>query len=61
MPELQNENNEMYGYDRLKTIFESHAEKTPKDMISVLKDEGTNWVNNEAPDDDVTFVVIKVK
>ena len=29
--------------------------------INRLKTEGSEWVNDNDPDDDVTFVVIKVK
>ncbi len=60
-PELMNENKELYGYKRVKNKFEEIAEKEPGDIISLLKDEGEKWLNGEEPDDDVTFVVIKVK
>jgi len=30
-------------------------------LISILKKEGINWTNDQAPDGNVTFVVIKVK
>jgi len=61
LPELANEKEEMYGYKKIRNGFEDVAEKSPEDIISFLKNEGSSWVNNEAPDDDVTFVVIKVK
>lgn len=60
-PELQNEQKEMYGYKRVRNSFEEVAEKEPDDIISYLKEEGTNWINGKEPDDDVTFVVIKIK
>ena len=60
-PELQNEQNEMYGYKRARNSFEEVANKKPEEIISYLKDEGSRWVNEKDPDDDVTFVVIKVK
>ena len=60
-PELQNENNEIYGYKRARNSFEEVAEKDPEEIISYLKEEGSRWVNDNNPDDDVTFVVIKVK
>ena len=37
------------------------AEKAPQDIVSYFKNEGAGWVNHNDPDDDVTFVVIKVK
>jgi ligand-binding sensor domain-containing protein/serine phosphatase RsbU (regulator of sigma subunit) len=61
LPELENKSGEMYGYKRIRNGFEDVAEKAPEDIISYLKNEGASWVNNEAPDDDVTFVVIKIK
>jgi len=61
MPELQNEKNEMYGYERIRDGFKRIAKKEPEDIINFFKNECSSWVNNQDPDDDVTFVVIKVK
>ena len=61
LPELTNDKDEMYGYKRIRNGFEDVAEKEPAEIISYLKNEGAGWVNNADPDDDVTFVVIKVK
>jgi len=61
LPELENDKGEMYGYKKIRNGFEDVAEKSPEDIISFLKKEGASWVNNQDPDDDVTFVVIKVK
>jgi serine phosphatase RsbU (regulator of sigma subunit)/ligand-binding sensor domain-containing protein len=60
-PELQNENGEMYGYKRARNSFEEAAEKDPEKIITCLVNEGNRWSNNKEPNDDVTFVVIKVK
>jgi len=61
LPELENSQGEMYGYKRVRNGFEDVAEKAPEEIVSYLKNEGSSWVNNADPDDDVTFVVIKVK
>ena len=61
LPELTNDNNEMYGYDRTKTEFHSVGEKKPEEIVDHLKGSASQWVNGKEPDDDVTFVVIKVK
>ncbi len=61
LPELQNDDEEMYGYKRIRNGFEDVAEKQPEEIITFLKNEGKAWNNGQAPDDDVTFVVIKVK
>ncbi len=60
-PELTNDSNEMYGYDRTKTEFHSVGEKEPEEIVDHLKNSASQWVNGKEPDDDVTFVVIKVK
>jgi serine phosphatase RsbU (regulator of sigma subunit) len=60
-PELNNQHNEMFGYRRARNSFEEVAEKDPENIIAYLKNEGNRWSDNKEPDDDVTFVVIKVK
>jgi len=61
MPELHNQRNEMYGYERLYALFEKTAKKSANEIITCLKNDASDWVHDAAPDDDVTFVVIKVK
>ncbi len=61
LPELENKDGEMYGYKKIRSGFEEVAEQTPEEIISYLKNEGAGWVDSQDPDDDVTFVVIKVK
>ena len=61
MPELQNDRHQVYGYKRIRNIFEEIADKDPEDIISILKNDGSAWIKDEDPEDDVTFVVIKVK
>jgi len=61
LPELENFSGDMYGYKRIRNGFEDIAEKAPEEIISFLKNEGKTWSNDQPPDDDVTFVVIKVK
>ncbi len=59
--ELKNGNEEMYSYRRARNSFEEIAEKEPEEIITYLKEEGSRWTNNADADDDITFVVIKVK
>jgi serine phosphatase RsbU (regulator of sigma subunit) len=61
LPELQNEDCELYGYQRVKKSFGKIARENPEEIIKHLKNEGVNWVNGKDPDDDVTFLVIKSK
>ena len=60
LPELQNKDDELYGYQRVRNVFENSAEKKPEQIIEQLKSEGKNWSGDKDPDDDITFVVIKV-
>jgi phosphoserine phosphatase RsbU/P len=61
LPELKNRFNEMYGYDRVKNEFLSVGEKEPKEIIEYLKNSATLWAEGKEPEDDVTFVVVKIK
>ncbi len=60
-PELFNEAGEMFGYDRAVTVLEEVASQTPDEIIRHFKDTASNWANGRSPDDDETFVVLKVK
>jgi serine phosphatase RsbU (regulator of sigma subunit)/ligand-binding sensor domain-containing protein len=61
LPELFKKNKEMFSYERVVKEFSKCAHKSPEEIIEDLKTAGSDWVENEVPDDDVTFVVIKVK
>ena len=61
LPELQNSNDELFGYQRVRNMFENSAENSPEQIIEKLKEEGKSWSGDKDPDDDITFVVIKVK
>ncbi|MBL1214574.1 MAG: SpoIIE family protein phosphatase [Ignavibacteriae bacterium] len=60
-PELQNDNSELFGYDRVKNAFAQITSGSPNEIINHLKVEGAEWVNGKDPDDDITFAVIKCK
>ena len=60
-PELFNSESELYGYERVQTEFHKVAEKSPEDIIERLKISAADWAGDSDPNDDVTFVVIKVK
>jgi serine phosphatase RsbU (regulator of sigma subunit) len=61
LPELKNEKNEQNDYERVKEKFKSAAEKSPNEIVEYMKSSASKWSNGIEPDDDVTFVVIKVK
>lgn len=59
--ELRNASNEIYGYKRARNSFEESAKKEPAEIIAYLRAQARSWTNDKEPDDDVTFVVIKIK
>jgi len=61
LPELLNQKNEMFGYDRVIDIFTDSAERQAIDIIDDLKTASSEWVNGDDPRDDVTLVVLKMK
>ena len=61
LPELQNKKGEQFGYQKVRNIFENNAQSFPEEIIEKLKNEGSAWSGDQEPDDDITFVVIKVK
>ena len=61
LPELQNHNNFMYGYERTKSEFLNVGRNSPNEIVEHLKKTAKEWLGNKEPDDDVTFVVIKIK
>ena len=60
-PELFNDKKEMFGYDRVKSAFTEVADRSSEKIIEHLKDTASSWANGKDPDDDVTFVVLKMK
>ena len=61
LPELFNEKEEMFGYEKIQEIFKSSAHLPVNEIIDQLKEAGSDWVNGADPQDDVTFVAIKMK
>ena len=61
LPELFDQNKELYGYERVQNEFHKVAEKSPEQIIDRLKSSAVDWAGGSDPNDDVTFVVIKVK
>ncbi len=61
LPELFNPAEEMFGYSRLKKLFAGIGDKTPDRIIDELVAAGDSWLKGKLQDDDMTFVVLKVK
>jgi sigma-B regulation protein RsbU (phosphoserine phosphatase) len=60
-PELQNYNGEMYGYEKLKKDFLKYASLSPENIIEKFNERAVEWSNGKENDDDITFVVLKIK
>jgi serine phosphatase RsbU (regulator of sigma subunit) len=60
-PEMFNEQNEMLDYGRAREVLAEVAHETSSGIIERFVREGDEWVGERPQDDDVTFVVLKVK
>ncbi|MCB0730249.1 MAG: SpoIIE family protein phosphatase [Ignavibacteriae bacterium] len=59
--ELIDDKKFMYGFERTKSEFLLVGNKKTEEILEYLKKSASNWLNERVPDDDITFVVIKVK
>jgi serine phosphatase RsbU (regulator of sigma subunit) len=60
-PELFNKNKEMYGYSSAVAAFQNIGCNSPKKIIEELSILIDQWSDGNPPNDDITFVVIKIK
>jgi serine phosphatase RsbU (regulator of sigma subunit)/ligand-binding sensor domain-containing protein len=58
--ELFNDKKEMYDYARIISTFERIGHNDAQQIIDDLVKEVDRWRNGNAPNDDVTFVILKV-
>ncbi len=61
LPERLNPNGEMLGYKNMKRLVAECGDKSANQIIEHLKQSGDKWAEGYPQEDDVTFVVIKVK
>jgi serine phosphatase RsbU (regulator of sigma subunit) len=59
--ELFNDKKDMFGFEKVKKVFEEIALKSPGEILDSLFTIAEDWRNSKPQDDDLTFVVIKVK
>ncbi|HEX8637833.1 MAG TPA: SpoIIE family protein phosphatase [Pyrinomonadaceae bacterium] len=59
-PEMFNRQNEMLGFDKAAEVLPNIADKSPQEVVNCLVHIGETWAGTRPPDDDVTFVVLKV-
>ncbi len=61
LPEQMNNQEEMFDYSRVKNNFNELAENSPNKIIEKLVEAGDEWMDGRVQDDDITFVVIRIK
>jgi serine phosphatase RsbU (regulator of sigma subunit) len=61
LPERFNQAGEMFDYSRTMETLTRAAARSPSEIIECLADAGESWAKGRPQDDDVTFVVLKVK
>ena len=59
--ELKNGDNEQYGYPRVINEFRSVVQKSSEEIVEHFKNSANGWMNGREPEDDITFLVIKIK
>jgi serine phosphatase RsbU (regulator of sigma subunit) len=61
LPELQDGRGEPFGYARVRSLFEEIGGRAPEDIIAGLTAAARSWTDGEPPNDDVTFVAVRVR
>lgn len=61
LPERFDFEDEMFDYERVKAVLSEAATSSPLEIIERLAAAGEAWANGRPQDDDITFVVLKLK
>ena len=61
LPELQDGRGEPFGYPRVRGLFEELGGRAPEEIIAGLTAAARSWTGGEPPNDDVTFVAVRVR
>jgi len=61
LPELFNERKDTFDLSRVRQTFQGAGSEKPEEIVRQLVSVGDQWRNGKTPNDDVTFVVIKVQ
>ena len=59
--EAKNENNEEFGYERLRKLVKENYDQTPEEIERVILNELTTFCGTKPPADDLTLLIIKFK
>jgi serine phosphatase RsbU (regulator of sigma subunit) len=60
-PEMFNPRREMLDYARAADLYRAAAHRPPCEIVEHLRQCGEAWAEGRPPDDDVTFVVLKMR
>ena len=60
-PELPNGAGDPLGYERVNEIFAGAATQAPEELIATLSRAATEWGGEGSPNDDITFVALRVR
>jgi serine phosphatase RsbU (regulator of sigma subunit) len=59
-PELLNADGDPFGYPAARQAFGRVAHETPSEIIASLEQTAEEWAGSKVPNDDLTFVVLRV-
>jgi PAS domain S-box-containing protein len=59
--ERQNNDDEMYGFDRTKKLFCAITSQSPDSILKKLVDHGETWAAGQKQTDDITLMTIKLR
>jgi sigma-B regulation protein RsbU (phosphoserine phosphatase) len=59
--EAFNTHNEMFGKDRVRDLVRRFADLSAAEICERINAELSNFLEGKKPDDDLTFVIVKVK
>ncbi len=61
LPELPDSDGEPLGYDRVSQVVADAPASTPQQLIDALLRAAENWAGKGPPNDDITFVALRVR
>ena len=61
LPEQMNSSEEMFDYSRVKEQFKANIKCTPETIITKLVEATDSWMEGRIQDDDISFVVVRIK
>ncbi len=61
LPERFNTEGEMFDYHQVREVLAATATHSPREIIEALAAAGDAWANGRPQDDDITFVVLKLR